>query len=95
MGQVMVPVAVDTQQMQKIILDAVSEALKEREVLITKSYEFPPYIPQEELKDKLGIGQDKLNKWYSMGLKKQIWSPRDHRVERSELQRFLRDNFQV
>ena len=42
----------------------------------------------------LGIGDDKLTHWINLGLKTQQWSKLDIRIERSELQRFLKENFE-
>jgi len=93
--EIMVPVGVDTQEVKKIVKEAISESVKEWMDAMIKSSNLPLYPNQDEIKKELGIGQDTLNEWYAMGLKKQIWSSRKHRVERSELQRFLRENFEI
>jgi hypothetical protein len=68
---------------------------EKRMKLLTKTLELPPYGNKETIKRILGIGDKKLNKWISMGLKIQVWSPQDIRIERESLQQFLSENFEV
>ncbi|WP_338376628.1 hypothetical protein [Enterococcus faecium] len=76
------------------ITNAVLNSLDERLHLMNKSVELPPYPNKSEVKKVLGIGDDKLTHWISLGLKTQQWSKLDIRIERSELQRFLKENFE-
>lgn len=63
--------------------------------MLVKVEDLKPYERQEDLKKKLGISQETLNKWVAMGLEKQIWSDRNIRYEREELRKFLKNNFAV
>lgn len=62
---------------------------------LERSYELPPYPNKSEVREILKIGDDKLNRWILDGLKVQQWSKQDIRIERSELQQFLRENFEI
>jgi len=78
----------------EIVAIATAE-IEKRMKLLTKTIELPPYGNKETIKQVLGIGDKKLNKWISMGLKIQVWSPQDIRIERNSLQQFLKENFEV
>lgn len=92
---VMIPVEVSADSFMEQLLSVATKEFEKRMKLSTEAYELSPYPTQNEIKEKLHIGADKLAEWYAMGLKKQIWSGRQIRVEREELQRFLRENFEV
>lgn len=92
---VMIPVEVSADSFMEQLLSVATKEFEKRMKLSTEAYELSPYPTQNEIKEKLHIGADKLAEWYAMGLKKQIWSDRQVRVEREELQRFLRENFEV
>ncbi|HII4097776.1 TPA: hypothetical protein ACY4J4_002920 [Enterococcus faecium] len=79
-----------TEQIVRKVLDALDERLK----VMNKSVELPPYPNKSEVRKVLGIGDDKLTHWINLGLKTQQWSKLDIRIERSELQRFLKENFE-
>ncbi|MDT2752310.1 hypothetical protein P7G96_09895 [Enterococcus thailandicus] len=76
------------------IINTVLRSLDERLKLLNQSMELPPYPNKSEVKKILGIGDDKLSNWIALGLKTQQWSRLDIRIERDELQRFLRENFE-
>ena len=76
------------------IINTVLRSLDERLKLLNQSMELPPYPNKSEVKKILGIGDDKLSSWIALGLKTQQWSKLDIRIERDELQRFLRENFE-
>lgn len=76
------------------IINTVLRSLDERLKLLNQSMELPPYPNKSEIKKILSIGDDKLNNWIALGLKTQQWSKLDIRIERDELQRFLRENFE-
>lgn len=76
------------------IVDTVLKSLDERLKLLNQSMELPPYPNKSEVKKILAIGDDKLSSWIALGLKTQQWSKLDIRIERDELQRFLRENFE-
>ena len=92
---VMIPVEVSADSFMEQLLSVATKEFEKRMKLSTEAYELSPYPTQNEIKETLHIGADKLAEWYAMGLKKQIWSDRQVRVEREELQRFLRENFEV
>ena len=92
---VMIPVEVSADSFMEQLLSVATKEFEKRMKLSTEAYELSPYPTQNEIKEKLHIGADKLAEWYAMGLKKQIWSGRQISVEREELQRFLRENFEV
>lgn len=50
---------------------------------------------RKRFKDILGIGDGKLKSWIAKGLKIQTWSKQDIRIERNELQRFLKESFEI
>ena len=63
--------------------------------LLTKVIELPPYPNKTQVRKILEIGDEKLSSWISRGLKVQHWSGQDIRIERSELQRFLKETFEI
>ncbi|MGY3748103.1 hypothetical protein ACWN8P_12665 [Vagococcus salmoninarum] len=69
-----------------IVLKEVDSRLK----LLNQTVELPPYPNKSQVKEVLGIGDDKLSDWLARGLKCQIWSKQDIRIERGELQEFLK-----
>ncbi|OJG60399.1 hypothetical protein RV08_GL000580 [Enterococcus mundtii] len=62
---------------------------------MNKSSELPPYPNKTQVKQVLGIGDRKLDSWIANGLRIQIWSKQDIRIDRNELQRFLKENFEA
>ncbi|HDT8053751.1 TPA: hypothetical protein RD666_002775, partial [Enterococcus faecalis] len=62
---------------------------------LSKTIELPPYPNKSQVRKILEIGDEKLNNWISKGLKIQQWSNQDIRIERSELQRFLKETFEI
>jgi len=88
----------DEHLQQQVVSGIVAVAIAEfekRSKLLTKSIELPPYGNKETIKQVLGIGDKKLNSWISMGLKVQVWSKQDIRIQRESLQQFLTENFEV
>lgn len=75
-----------TEQITSIVLKQIDDRL----ALINKTVELPPYPNKSEVKKVLEIGDEKLNSWIANGLKVQMWSERDIRIERNCLQEFLR-----
>lgn len=66
------------------------EKLDERLKLLERSVELPVYPNKNEVKKCLKIGSTKLDRWIASGLKTQVWGEREIRIERTELQRFLK-----
>lgn len=93
--EAMIPVEFDAEKISKQISVQVLQAIEKRMELVNKTYDLPPYPTQEQLKQSLGIGQDRLNKWIAMGLKKQIWSTGSIRYDREEVRKFLKENFEI
>jgi hypothetical protein len=83
------------EQIAFTIVTIATTEIEKRMKLLTQTMELPPYGNKETIKRILGIGDKKLNKWISMGLKIQVWSPQDIRIERESLQQFLSENFEV
>lgn len=85
--------------MQKQIAFAIvtiaTAEIEKRMKLITKISELPPYPNKTQVRKILEIGDEKLSSWISRGLKVQHWSGQDIRIERSELQRFLKETFEI
>ena len=92
--QITIPDNLVVSELTAQITNAVLNSLDERLRLMNKSVELPPYPNKSEVKKVLGIGDDKLAHWINLGLKTQQWSKLDIRIERSELQRFLKENFE-
>lgn len=92
--QITIPDNLVVSELTAQITNAVLNSLDERLRLMNKSVELPPYPNKSEVKKVLGIGDDKLTHWINLGLKTQLWSKLDIRIERSELQRFLKENFE-
>ncbi|HAQ5614544.1 TPA: hypothetical protein IX578_001413 [Enterococcus faecium] len=92
--QITIPDNLVVSELTTQITNAVLNSLDERLHLMNKSVELPPYPNKSEVKKVLGIGDDKLTHWISLDLKTQQWSKLDIRIERSELQRFLKENFE-
>lgn len=63
--------------------------------LMIKVERLKDYEKQEDLKRKLGIGQELLNEWVAKGLEKQVWSDRNIRYDREELRAFLKKEYAV
>ena len=92
--QITIPDNLVVSELTTQITNAVLNSLEERLHLMNKSVELPPYPNKSEVKKVLGIGDDKLAPWINLGLKTQQWSKLDIRIERSELQRFLKEYFE-
>ncbi|MGC4714247.1 hypothetical protein [Enterococcus faecium] len=92
--QITIPDNLVVSELTTQITNAVLNSLDERLHLMNKSVELPPYPNKSEVRKVLGIGDDKLTHWIKLGLKTQQWSKLDIRIERSELQRFLKENFE-
>ncbi|WP_420732607.1 hypothetical protein [Enterococcus faecalis] len=73
----------------------VLKEIENRLNLLTKTIELPPYPNKTQVRNILEIGDGKLSSWISQGLKVQHWSGQDIRIERSELQRFLKETFEI
>lgn len=93
--QITIPDNLVVSELTAQITNAVLNSLDERLRLMNKSVELPPYPNKSEVKKVLGIGDDKLSGWISKGLKIQQWSEQDIRIERTELQRFLKETFEI
>lgn len=92
--EIKVPIQLPTEFADEIAAIVIKH-VENRLSVLSKSIELPPYPNKSEVKRLLSIGDDKLSRWISLGLKVQIWSEKDIRIERSELQRFLKDNFEI
>lgn len=92
--QINVPDNLIVTELTNQIINTVLKSLDERLKLLNQSMELPPYPNKSEVKKILAIGDDKLSNWIALGLKTQQWSKLDIRIERDELQRFLRENFE-
>ena len=92
--QITIPDNLVVSELTAQITNAVLNSLDERLRLMNKLVELPPYPNKSEVKKVLGIGDDKLKHWINLVLKTQQWSKLDIRIERSELQRFLKENFE-
>lgn len=92
--QINVPDNLIATELTNQIINTVLRSLDERLKLLNQSMELPPYPNKSEVKKILAIGDDKLSNWIALGLKTQQWSKLDIRIERDELQRFLRENFE-
>lgn len=95
MEKVMMPISISTEDISKQITLTVLAEVEKRMKFITSSYELSEYPNQNEVMKCLKIGQEKLQKWYAMGLKRQVWSDKSVRIERARLVEFLRDNFEI
>lgn len=73
----------------------VLKEIENRLNLLTKTIELPPYPNKTQVRKILEIGDGKLSSWISQGLKVQHWSGQDIRIERSEVQRFLKETFEI
>lgn len=93
--QITIPDDLVVSELTVQITNAVLNSLDERLRLMNKSVELPPYPNKTEVKKVLGIGDDKLTHWINLGLKTQHWSEKDIRIERSALQTFLKENFEI
>ena len=83
------------EQLVKQVVGIAVVEFEKRMKMLTKSMELPPYGNKETIKRVLGIGDKKLNSWISKGLKIQVWSSQDIRIQRETLQQFLIENFEV
>lgn len=92
--QINVPDNLIVTELTNQIINTVLRSLDERLKLLNQSMELPPYPNKSEVKKILAIGDDKLSNWIALGLKTQQWSRLDIRIERDELQRFLKENFE-
>lgn len=82
-------------QLANQIVSIVLREVDKRLDMISKVNDLPPYPNKSQVKKVLVIGNDKLETWISEGLKVQIWSNKDHRIERDELKRFLSENKEI
>ncbi|MGF2113357.1 hypothetical protein ACQUEU_04100 [Enterococcus casseliflavus] len=85
---------IENQIIPQFVQIAVTE-FEKRMRLVTKTIELPPFSNKETVKEVLGIGDAKLNRWIDQGLKIQVWSKQDIRIRREALQQFLIENFEV
>lgn len=93
--QINIPDEVVQKELAENITAIVLKQIDERLKLLTKTVELPPYPNKSQVKKILEIGDGKLSSWLSKGLKIQPWSTQDIRIERSELQRFLKETFEI
>lgn len=93
--QLKIPDELIRDQLVSQIVSVVLKHVDQRLQFLTKVQDLPEYPRKSQVKAKLGIGAEKLDEWISMGLKIQQWSTKDIRIERSELQRFLKENFEI
>ncbi|CAI3446819.1 helix-turn-helix domain-containing protein [Enterococcus cecorum] len=91
--QLAIPIEVPKEAIEEIT-KMVYEQMSEQFDMMKKVRELPEYPSKVEVMEVLGIGYEKLNEWIAMGLKVQVWSNKNHRIEREELKRFLRENFE-
>lgn len=90
-----IPDEVIQNELANNITFVVLKEVEKRLNLLTKIIELPPYPNKSQVKKILEIGDEKLSSWISKGLKVQHWSGQDIRIERSELQRFLKETFEI
>ncbi|HFE9851086.1 hypothetical protein [Enterococcus sp. DIV1420a] len=93
--QLNIPDEVVQNELASNIVFIVLKEVEKRSKLLTKTVELPPYPNKSQVRKILEIGDEKLSSWISRGLKVQQWSGQDIRIERSELQRFLKENFEI
>lgn len=93
--QLNIPDEVVQNELASNITFIVLKEIEKRSSLLTKTVELPPYPNKSQVKEILKIGDDKLSGWISKGLKIQQWSEQDIRIERNELQRFLKETFEI
>ena len=89
-----VPIALSDKFVEQVAA-VVTKQVEVRMGLLTRTIELSPYPNKSEIKKVLEIGDTKLNGWIKQGLKIQPWSEKDIRIERGELQRFLKETFEV
>lgn len=94
MSQINVPIQLPDNFADQVAAVVIQQIEKRLDFLL-KTTELGPYPNKTEIKKVLGIGDDKLSGWIANGLKIQPWSEKDIRVERGELQRFLKENFEI
>lgn len=95
--QLAIPIEVPKEAIEEItnqVFKMVYEQMSDRFDMMKKVRELPEYPSKVEVMEVLGIGYEKLNEWIAMGLKVQVWSNKNHRIEREELKRFLKENFE-
>ena len=95
--QLAIPIEVPKEAIEEItnqVFKMVYEQMSEHFDLMKKVRELPEYPNKREVREGLSIGNEKLNEWIAMGLKVQVWSNKDHRIERDELKRFLKEHFE-
>lgn len=93
--QLTIPDEVIHAELVSQLVSTVMTEMDKRFQFLNKTQELSPYPKKSELKRILKIGDQKLSEWEAKGLKFQYWSLQDVRVERSELQRFLKETFEV
>ncbi|MFG5450761.1 hypothetical protein ACFJZD_14740 [Enterococcus faecalis] len=93
--QLNIPDEVIQNELADNITCIVLKEIEKRLNLLTNTIELPPYPNKSQVKKILEIGDEKLSSWISKGLKVQQWSGHDIRIERSELQRFLKETFEI
>ena len=93
--QLNIPDEIVQNELANNITFIVLKEIENRLNLFTKTIELPPYPNKSQVRKILEIGDEKLNNWISKGLKIQQWSNQDIRFERSELQRFLKETFEI
>lgn len=93
--QLNIPDEVIQDELANNITFVVLKEVEKRLNLFTKVIELPPYPNKTQVRKILEIGDEKLSSWISRGLKVQHWSGQDIRIERSELQRFLKETFEI
>ncbi|EMW5616431.1 hypothetical protein ACM664_02865 [Enterococcus faecalis] len=93
--QLNIPDEVIQNELADNITCIVLKEIEKRLNLLTNTIELPPYPNKSQVKKILEIGDEKLSSWISKGLKVQQWSGQDIRIERSELQRFLKETFEI
>ncbi|AUB51998.1 hypothetical protein EM4838_02955 [Enterococcus mundtii] len=93
--QINIPDQVIIPELVNQIVSSVLNSLESKISLLNKSSELPPYPNKTQVKQVLGIGDRKLDSWIANGLRIQIWSKQDIRIDRNELQRFLKENFEA
>lgn len=95
--QLAIPIEVPKEAIETItnqVFRMVYEQMSEQFDMMKKVRELPEYPSKTEVMEILGIGSEKLNEWISMGLKVQVWSNKNHRIDRDELKHFLKVNFE-
>ncbi|MGK9479766.1 hypothetical protein [Melissococcus plutonius] len=74
-----------TEKLAEIVLKRVDERLN----LQNRASELPPYPNKKEVKEILGIGDEKLSAWLGDGLPIINWGGREQRIDRRDIEQYI------